>query len=345
LDLPGEKLIIKLWETLAEKGIGSLLTPWQTIREGRARNEVRRQELLVLAQAEKDAADVRAGRKRLEQDGSLRQLPNTESTPSLPAPDSQGRIEPTLEFRTLAEAAISTSAANSARSEINSTKAVIYAEEQLASDPQTPPERTVDEDWLFMWRDYAGRVSAEDLQRLWGSVLAGEVKSPGTYSIRTLDFLKGLSKTEAEVISKLARVSIEGRIIRSQKQYLEEQGISFALLLQMQELGVVSGVESIGLQTQFRSVVQDKFVLALRSNGKVLIVEHADATKVLQLEVYMLTGIGSQLLGLGNFDPDLTYLRLVGKQIAAQGFSVQFADWVQISEREGRYSNGERIDA
>ncbi len=43
MDLPGEKLLIKMWETLVERGIGGLLTPWQTIREGRAMNEVRRQ--------------------------------------------------------------------------------------------------------------------------------------------------------------------------------------------------------------------------------------------------------------------------------------------------------------
>ena len=50
MEFPGEKLIVKLWETLAEKGIGALLTPWQTVREGRARNEVRRLELLLLVQ-------------------------------------------------------------------------------------------------------------------------------------------------------------------------------------------------------------------------------------------------------------------------------------------------------
>ena len=30
---PGEGLLIKLWETLAEKGIGGLLKPWQMKRE------------------------------------------------------------------------------------------------------------------------------------------------------------------------------------------------------------------------------------------------------------------------------------------------------------------------
>lgn len=343
MEFPGEKLVIKLWETLAEKGIGSLLTPWQTTREGRARNEVRRQELLMLAQAEKDAADVRAGRKQLRSDGTLML---TSVAPSSTDLTIESRIEPTLGLPNALNAAVTSSAVNAARMELNSAKAVIYAEEQLANDPQTPPDREVDEDWLFAWRDYAGKVSAEDLQRLWGSVLAGEIKSPGRYSIRTLEFLKTLSKPEADVISKIARYAIDGRIARGQNQYLEEQGLTFGLLLRLQEMGVVSGVEAVGgLKTSYKTVVEGKFIKALLSNGKALIVEHDDPTKVLNLEVYLLTEVGEQILGLGSFEPDLDYLRLVGKKIVSQGFTVQLCDWLQVSEDEGRYFNGERIDA
>lgn len=40
MDIPGEKLIIKLWETIADKGIGSLLKPWQIRREGVTVNQM-----------------------------------------------------------------------------------------------------------------------------------------------------------------------------------------------------------------------------------------------------------------------------------------------------------------
>ena len=49
---PGEELVIRLWETLVERGIGGLLRPWQIRREGMARLDVRRQEVLMLAAAE-----------------------------------------------------------------------------------------------------------------------------------------------------------------------------------------------------------------------------------------------------------------------------------------------------
>lgn len=345
MEFPGETLVIKLWETIAEKGVGSLLRPWQTIRDGRARNEIRRQELLMLAQAEKDASDVRAGYKRLQKDGTL--MLTASSTPNMDDSQSRAiedRIEPTISFSDALTNATTNSAVIAARTEINSAKAVLYAEEQLANDPQTPPDRDVDEDWLFVWRDYAGKVSTEDLQRLWGSVLAGEIKSPGKYSIRTLEFLKTISKSEAEAISKIARYAIDGGIAREQQKYLDNQQIRFGQMLRMQDMGIVSGVEANGLAVNYKTVVEGKFVKALLSNGKALIVEHHDPAKILHMPIYPLTEIGSQILGLGSFEPDLDYLRLVGKTIAAQGFTVQIGDWRQVTEKMGEYSNQESIE-
>lgn len=343
MDFPGERLVIKLWETLAEKGVGSLLSPWQIGREGKARNNLRREELLMLAQAEVDTADIRSGRKCLEMNGNLGLLKNMLSTDSPPVLHTFERIEPTISFQSLAHVSVRSAATEEARREINASKAVIYAEEVLSNDPQIPPDRSIDDDWLFTWRDYVGGVSTEDLQQLWGKVLAGEVKSPGSYSLRTLEFLRGLSKVEAEQISNLAGFVIEGRIIRSLN--LNDHGVTFNLLLEMQELGLLSGVEALGLTTQFKSGVSERFFRVLRSNGKVLVVEHDDPSKVLTLEVYTLTGVGSQLVGLGSFPANLDYLRLVGQEIIKQGFTVQLADWVQTTESGGHYFNPMKLDA
>lgn len=343
MDFPGERLVIKLWETLAEKGVGSLLSPWQIGREGKARNNLRREELLMLAQAEVDTADIRSGRKCLEKNGNLVLLKNKPSTDSTPVPYTFEKIEPTISFQSLADVSVRITATDEARREINASKAVIYAEEVLSTEPQIPPDRSVDDDWLFTWRDYAGGVSTEDLQQLWGKVLAGEVKSPGSYSLRTLEFLRGLSKVEAEQISRLAGFVIEGRIIRSLN--LNDHGVTFNLLLEMQELGLLSGVEAPGLTTQFKSGASERFARALRSNGKALVIEHDDPSKVLTLEVYTLTGVGSQLVGLGSFPANLNYLRLAGKEIIKQGFTVHLADWIQTTESGGNYFNPEKLDA
>jgi hypothetical protein len=342
MDFPGEKLVIKMWETLVEKGIGSLLLPWHIKREGRSRNEL----LLMLAQTEREAAEVRAGRKSLQPDGTLVAILRPEQTGSIANERFDRRVEPTLSFP-LAEAVATTIATETARREINSAKAILFAEELLASDLQQPTERTVDEDWLFAWREYAGRVSNEDLQRLWGSVLAGEIKSPGRHSVRTLEFLRSLSKPEAELIALLASFVLDGQVIRSQAQYLSDQGLSFEELLRLQELGILSGVDAISLLIDYKTNEAGRFIKGLVSHNKALIVEHADETKTLTIEVYSLTMVGREILTLGSFTPDTDYLRAVGKGIASngQGFTVRIADWQQETETMGRFFNPFTIDA
>lgn len=204
-----------MWETLTEKGIGSALQPWHEKRLGEARNQVRRNEILMLAKAEKLAADIKAGKS----------IPIDSSTPFIGVYSSkpQDRIEPSLSLPDIAITAANIDVSESIRKEVNVSKAVLAAENILANEDQVPTEQKVEDDWLFSWRENAGRVSSKELQGLWGSILAGEVKNPGSYSFRTMEFLKGLSKSEAELISKDA--------------FLEQNGIDFSILLFLQEIG------------------------------------------------------------------------------------------------------------
>lgn len=121
-------------------------------------------------------------------------------------------------------------------------------------------------------------------------------------------------------------------------------GIDFDLLLRMQQIGIVSGVEAVGLTVAYNTAIEGKFFKALRSNGKILIIENDDAAKTLSLAVYTFTKVGQQVLDLGTFEPDLEYLKLVGKQIVATGFKVQLCDWRQTSENEGEYFNPVNIE-
>jgi hypothetical protein len=340
---PGEQLILKLWETLAEKGIGSLLKPWQVVREGRAIAEVRRHDLLSLAQAEADAAEVRAGRKLFRPDGSIIALSFAPET-DLPLLKGDGRIEPTLEIQSLANAAATRHALDAARAEINVNRAIIFAEERLAQDSHSPPDREIDDDWLFAWREYAGKISSEDLQRLWGNALAGEVKSPGSYSIRTLDFLRTLSKQEAQEISDVSSFVMQGSIIRSQSDYLQDRGITFSRLLRLQDLGIITGVGSY-LTTTFTSLVEGRFLYSFRNYGKLLLVRDASADAKLTLEIYLLSALGREIMTLGEFSADIEYLKRVGRDIAAKGFDVELADIVKESNGSVEYVNGVKIQA
>jgi hypothetical protein len=341
MHFPGERLVIKMWGTLTEKGIGGLLKPWQMKRTGKARIDLRIHERKMLEQMEVDILDVRAGRKRLEADGSIK---------SLPAPVDAAEPTLQLEYETTSSIGLASlvaavhagRVANACREEINISKAIIHAEDVLANDKQAASEEPIGDDWIFAWRENAGRVSTEQLQQLWGRMLAGEVKTPGSYSMRTLEFVRSVSQQEAEWINKLGTVAISGIIYRKSKE-LEQFGVTFGMLLELQNWGVLSGVEALGISRSFWSTSADRFIVALPCHSKALVVEHDDPKQELKLQCCILTKLGSELLTLGTFEPNVDYLKLVGSVIAAKGFRVRLADWQQLTPTEGKFTNDVEI--
>jgi hypothetical protein len=260
MEFPGEKLVLKMWETIAEKGIGSALQPWHEKRLGIAKNHVRRDEILMLAEAEKLAEDIRAGKTYPIENKLEFKSQNVVNN---------DRVEPILNLDDLAFKTTNIDMAESIRKDVNVSKSVLIAEKILLDEQQSTSEKDIEDDWLYSWRDYAGRVSASELQELWGRILAGEVKNPGSYSFRTMEFLKGLSKTEAELIGNLAPFIIAENIVRDKDQILEKEGITFGSLLFLQEIGVLSGVEALGLSIELTSNSNEKYIKYLISNNKV----------------------------------------------------------------------------
>jgi hypothetical protein len=94
--LPGERLAIKIWETVTERGVGGLLSPWQIRRLGKAHADVHRLEIQTLAQAHRDKIDILAGRKTLDESGQLIDCHPTE-VPSVPAATILPKPAPLLE--------------------------------------------------------------------------------------------------------------------------------------------------------------------------------------------------------------------------------------------------------
>src|SRR5690349_1027411 len=85
MEAPGEKLVTRLWETV-EKTIGTVFRPWVVRRESRALAEAKRDELLMLAEAEHDAEELRSGRARLGPDRRLIPPPSEPAPTILPVP-------------------------------------------------------------------------------------------------------------------------------------------------------------------------------------------------------------------------------------------------------------------
>ncbi|RUR46310.1 DUF2806 domain-containing protein [Vreelandella populi] len=339
----GEKLLIRLWETLTNDGIGSLASPWQIKREGKAHAEVRRDEMLMLAQAEVEAEQIKRGKKKLLDDGRLIEL--SESTNQKDDfVDYLGRLEPTFSLDVFSKKTGQQRKAKEIQQEININKTIGLVEEELLRSQQEPSEKEVDSDWLSRWRDHAKSTNNEELRQIWARTLAGEVKSPGSYSLRTLEFIKNLSQEEAMAISSLGQFAI-GRSIFKCSQ-LEKQGIDFNFLLQMDDLGIVNGVQGgqvSGLELQFKSREPKKFSNMLINRNRILLIEADDPNKELALGCYQISQIGAEVLSLGDFNANEQYMMEIGEEIKKQGFDVKIALWIQTHAEHGQYFNAQPI--
>lgn len=339
VDAPGERLLIKLWDTIADRGIANLFKPWQMRREGRVTRELKSEEIIAIAQAEQYADRIRRGELILSGEQGRLLLYAEQGQEQ-----GQAEMEPTPSWhKQLPRAVSGVIVADVIRREVNVTRALLHAEEALAEETAEPVEANVDEDWLHRWRDSASQVSTEELQNLWGRLLAGEVKSPGTFSLRTLEFIRNLSKSEAEQIALLLRFVIGNMIIRDANEILAENGAHFGLLFAMQSIGVVAGAEAVGLSVTWVGEHEGKFLRVLNSHSRVLIVRADDPKKSLKLSVYKVTDIGQDLIRLGSFEPHLEYLRFVGDKIKAQGFDVELAEFESLPGNEVRCFNIEKL--
>ena len=67
----------------------------------------------------------------------------------------------------------------------------------------------VDEDWITRFFNIVEDISNEQMQNLWGRILSGEIKQPSTYFLRTLEILRNISPSEAEIFRKVAELALK----------------------------------------------------------------------------------------------------------------------------------------
>jgi hypothetical protein len=322
-----------MWESL-DKGVSAYLRPWQLGREARAQLRIRESELLVIAQAERNADEIRSGRKKIVQHGqTIMLLPNS-------AEVIEGRAEPALNIEGLLTAAGEGKAVNAFREELNIAKTILKAEQVLFNDPSEPPSTTADTDWLYRWRACASQMSSDELQSLFGKVLAEEIKAPGTFALRTLDFLKNLSKEEAAKMQYVCPYITDRSLIPTYGVMSHQQAAhdnpDFRFFLQ--DLGLISGTGYLGnILRTFVSMSESDFYLVLRINDHAIIARGPDPKAVLQMHGYRATTLGAEAFSLCPMPSSPEYVRAVAQHCKSAGFDVSIASCRPSLEAAGEF--------
>ena len=110
-----------------------------------------------------------------------------------------------------------------------------------------------DHDWTARFFSDVQDVSSEEMQSLWGKVLAGEVERPGSTSILTLSILRNLDQATASIFRKLCSICISIRLDGNQfidarvpslggnpsNNVLNDYGLNFDALNVLNEHGLI----------------------------------------------------------------------------------------------------------
>ncbi len=108
----------------------------------------------------------------------------------------------------------------------------------------------IEDDWLNVFERYAEDASSERMQKLWGRVLAGQVRSASKYSLRTLRFLSEFSQKDAESFSDLSKLGFGIYLPKSIVKPNEEQSIES--LIELEAIGLIKGADGFGFTAPFK---------------------------------------------------------------------------------------------
>ena len=208
--------------------------------------------------------------------------------------DSAGVSIDTSNFEEIAKRASSRLAYQEITKQQNIEAVADNAYEELENAEDVSSEST-NPDWMFRFFDSVENISNENIQKIWGHILAGEIKCPNTYSFRTLEKLKNMTQQEVECFQKVSSFALRqgGKdFILEDQITFNKYDLNFKHILMLEECGLMLS-QNLTL-TLSVSINQEEGLYNSKVIGIVRGKSHE--SQELIIPIYVFTESGSQLL-------------------------------------------------
>lgn len=117
------------------------------------------------------------------------------------------------------------------------------ADNYYREHPRLNEKATYDFDWFVRFFEAVGNVSDDTMQNLWAKILAEEIAQPSTFSLKTIDIMRTMSKRDAELFIKICSHSFtagaQKYFLPNENEFLEEVGIQYTDIMKLSELGLM----------------------------------------------------------------------------------------------------------
>jgi hypothetical protein len=230
------------------------------------------------------------------------------------------------------------------RERVNIDQITQIAAEELRSEPNAeaaPKEHEatpISEDWLNVFESEAAHMSSEEMQRLFGKILAGEIRKPATYSIKTIKLMAQLDNRAASLFRLLCSCSIslrtpdrdshviDARVVsmgNAAANSLQAYGLSFDALNILQEYGLI--ISDYNSYMDYRPAVAYENRVgfpATYQNAWWAFAPKAPRSNDEQLKIHgvALSRSGKELLPIVDIEPNDKYTMAMQTFLDGQGF-------------------------
>lgn len=199
---------------------------------------------------------------------------------------------------------------------MRNTVAVIEKAQTHFTEGEKVSDEPVDEGWKNRFFEIVEEISDEELREIWGHVLAGEVKKPKSYSLRTLEVLRNLTKDEASLIAKIVP-----NVLKEEYVYRNDVlTVSESLILQ--DCGIMLG-DGNGIQFELEVEPNNKHAFILDHEFALILYNESSEIKKCGVSIYKLTTAGKEIVKLIYVNPksrDL-FIKSFVNYLYSKGFS------------------------
>lgn len=222
---------------------------------------------------------------------------------------------------------------------LNNVKSVLEKATSHFTEGEKVSDEPVNADWTNRFIGIVEDISDETLQDIWGRILAGEVKRPNSYSLRTLDLLRNITKEEAELFVKASKYYIERDCI-----YTGDFALSLNETLLLGETGLIN---SEGLTMNWN--VEPNSKLNVIVDKQTLLILQNDSNKRFKIipSLRRLSKAGIEILSLIDKPDRKDFYQSLARFFKSKGISRVFRhDIIGYTDTQYRYkSEGEELDA
>lgn len=181
---------------------------------------------------------------------------------------------------------------------LKNTMAVIEKAQAHFTEGEKVSDEPVDEGWKNRFFGIVEDITDEELREIWGRVLSGEIKKPKSYSLRTLETLRNLTKEAAAIFVKAASFSIKNEYI------YKNSSLSLSERLQLQEIGLMLD-DGMGINFTIEVKAKSVEIIVLDDNTVFRLYNDSDNRLRIDLEIYKLSTAGKEILKLVSVDNDI----------------------------------------